>query len=52
MTICGPTLKVPEAPMRIAGPAPMLGEHTREVLAELLGYSDERLDRLQEQGII
>src|SRR5262249_26685843 len=28
----GPTLKCPEAPPRIARPAPRLGEHTREVL--------------------
>lgn len=52
MTICGPTLKVPETPLRVAGPAPMLGEHTREVLNELLGYGDERLDSLKEQGVI
>jgi CoA:oxalate CoA-transferase len=52
MTICGPTLKFPETPLRIGGPAPTLGQHTREVLAELLGYSRERLDRLEEKGVI
>ncbi|MBN2028526.1 MAG: CoA transferase [Actinobacteria bacterium] len=52
MTICGPTLKVPDTPLRIAGPAPMLGEHTREILADLLGYGEERLADLQEKGVI
>ena len=32
--------------------APLLGEHTREVLAEKLGYSAGESDRLQAQGII
>ena len=52
MTICGPTLKVPETPLCVRGPAPMLGQHTREVLSSLLGYSDGRLDRLEQDGII
>ncbi len=32
--------------------APLLGEHTREVLAKKLGYSAGESDRLQAQGII
>lgn len=32
MTICGPTLKFFENPMRVQKPAPRLGQHTREVL--------------------
>ncbi len=52
MTICGPTLKFPEVPLHIGGPAPALGEHTRGVLGDLLGYDGERLDQLEEKGII
>ena len=37
---------------RPAGPAPRLGEHNREVLAELLGIDDGELERLQEAGIV
>jgi crotonobetainyl-CoA:carnitine CoA-transferase CaiB-like acyl-CoA transferase len=31
---------------------PLLGQHTREVLAEQLGYDESRLNSLKEQGII
>ena len=34
------------------GPAPALGEHTDEVLRELLGYDDERIARLRADGVI
>jgi len=41
------------APVHPAGPAPhRVGEHTREVLRELLGYSDARIDALVQQGVI
>lgn len=33
-------------------PSPLLGEHTREVLTELLGLSDEDLARLKEERVI
>jgi crotonobetainyl-CoA:carnitine CoA-transferase CaiB-like acyl-CoA transferase len=33
------------------GPAPLLGEHTDAVLAEI-GYSDEQIAELREQGVI
>jgi len=52
MTICGPTLKVPEAPLRIQGPAPLLGQHTKEVLSTILGYDSKRIDKLESQGVI
>ena len=35
------------------GPAPYeVGEHTREVLSEVLGYSDERIDALVQSNVI
>jgi crotonobetainyl-CoA:carnitine CoA-transferase CaiB-like acyl-CoA transferase len=40
-----------EPPCAPAG-APRLGEHTRTVLAECLGLSDDDLDRLAESGVI
>jgi benzylsuccinate CoA-transferase BbsF subunit len=33
-------------------PAPLLGQHTREVCARLLGLSDTRIDELTEQGVL
>ena len=35
-----------------AGPSPGLGEHTREVLQELLNLSDQELGRLGDGGVI
>ena len=32
-------------------PAPTLGQHNREVLGDLLGYSDSEIDGLRERGI-
>ena len=52
MTICGPTLKVPETPLHVSGPAPLLGQHTREVLSDLLKYGVERLDDLEARGVV
>jgi formyl-CoA transferase len=43
--------RVGEAPEAPAG-APRLGEHTREVLGELLSIPDAELDRLSELGVI
>ena len=39
-------------PVRPTRPAPLLGEHTREVLRDLLGYSDEEIDELFSQQVL
>jgi crotonobetainyl-CoA:carnitine CoA-transferase CaiB-like acyl-CoA transferase len=36
----------------VRGPAPLLGEHTRAVMRDLLGYSAERIERLIADGIL
>lgn len=33
-------------------PPPMLGEHTREILSDLLGMNDTEIDKLHEDGVI
>jgi 2-methylfumaryl-CoA isomerase len=35
-----------------AGPAPRLGEHTEQVLHELLGLPSAEFGRLHDQGIV
>ena len=35
-----------------ARPAPLLGEHTDEVLAEVLGFSESRIRALHDQGLV
>mgnify|MGYP000389059184 CR=1 FL=1 len=51
--------KVPNFPVKfsetlgeVTSAAPMLGQHTREVLKELLGKTDGELDELEKQGAI
>ncbi|MFS8534799.1 MAG: CoA transferase [Limnochordales bacterium] len=39
-------------PARPAGPPPTLGQHTAEVLREVLGYSEEDIGRLVETGVV
>lgn len=36
----------------VAGPPPVAGQHTREVLADVLGYDRERIDALIEAGAL
>jgi CoA:oxalate CoA-transferase len=47
-----------ECPIKVSGvdecdhlPPPMLGQHTEQVLKELLGYSDERLEALRQEAM-
>ena len=52
-------VRCPGAPIRFDGdfwgmrrPAPLLGQHNREIFSERLGYSDEKLAALTEAGVI
>jgi crotonobetainyl-CoA:carnitine CoA-transferase CaiB-like acyl-CoA transferase len=54
---CGP-FKMPAWPVRhdgatpVVAPAPLLGEHTAEVLASWLGLSGEEIEALRQQGAV
>ncbi len=50
--IASPLAQMSASPATIRMPPPMLGEHNREVLHDLLGYSDERIADLQERKIV
>jgi crotonobetainyl-CoA:carnitine CoA-transferase CaiB-like acyl-CoA transferase len=39
-------------PVRTDRAPPLLGQHTNEVLGDLLGYDDARIDTLKKQGTI
>ena len=55
--IAGPTklpgipIKLDKTPGEIKEPAPILGQHTGEILREILGYDAEKIARLEENGI-
>jgi len=44
--------KMSQTPAMLHRPPPMLGEHTEEVLIELLGFSSEKVALLKEQKVI
>ncbi|NVM56169.1 MAG: CoA transferase, partial [Candidatus Helarchaeota archaeon] len=48
----GILIKLSESPGSIRTPAPDLGEHNREILKDLCGFSDEKIAELKKKGII
>jgi CoA:oxalate CoA-transferase len=50
--IVGPPFKMSRSPEPVTRAAPLLGEHTSEILRETLGYSDEKVAQLQEEGVL
>jgi crotonobetainyl-CoA:carnitine CoA-transferase CaiB-like acyl-CoA transferase len=52
VTIANTPVRMSRSESGIKGPPPGVGEHTAAVLAELLGYSPEDVDRLRSQGVI
>ncbi len=52
MVLEGTPFQASDLPPPIVGPAPLLGEHTREIARERLGLSDAEIDALLEEGVL
>jgi CoA:oxalate CoA-transferase len=52
MKMTASPLKMSETPGEVYAPAPMLGEHSEQVLRDVLGYSAETVRRLQAEGVV
>ena len=50
--VLGIPVSLSETPGRVRAPAPELGQHTEEVLTELLGYSWDDIAALRSRGVI
>ena len=50
--LVGPVPKLSIDPEPVACAAPLLGQHTEEILGELLGYTDEDVARFKAEGVI
>lgn len=46
-----PPIRFGRTPASVRRPAPLIGEHNREVLAEI-GFTDEEITKLTEQGVL
>lgn len=51
MKIAGNQIKMNETPVIIDTPAPTLGQHTYELLNEILGYDQSKCDELKAMGL-
>ncbi|MGA2409048.1 MAG: CoA transferase [Candidatus Binataceae bacterium] len=49
---CGIPWKMSRTECAVRAPAPCIGQHTDEVLADLLGYSKDEITRLRDQGAL
>jgi formyl-CoA transferase len=52
LKLTGIPVKYSETPGQVRRPPPLLGEHTDEVLAEVLGYPAEQIAALKQQGAV
>lgn len=49
--VLGVPIKLSESPGKIVSPSPVLGQHTEEILGELIGVTKEEFSKLLEEGI-
>jgi len=52
MTICGSPIRLSETPGEVYAPAPVLGEHTEEVLERILDFKKEEINALKKEGVV
>ncbi len=50
--LVGPAIKLSSSPEPVARAAPRLGEHNAEVLMEMLGYTRDQVDSLEQGGVL
>lgn len=47
-----PPVRLSETPPQVRAPAPLMGEHTEQVLREVLGLEDSEIQTLRESGVL
>jgi crotonobetainyl-CoA:carnitine CoA-transferase CaiB-like acyl-CoA transferase len=52
MALVGSPLRLSETPVAYGLPPPLLGQHTDEVLAQVLGMAHAEIERLRRDGVV
>ena len=52
MKVIGSPINLSETPSEVSCPAPLLGQHSEEILRRVLGYTEERIEALKKAKII
>lgn len=52
MKLVSPPVKYSESTPSIRSPPPTLGQHTNEVLGEMLGMSGDEIEKLKADGVV
>ena len=50
--LVGPVAKMSGSPEPLACPAPLLGQHSAQIVSEVLGYTEDQVSQLKKDGII
>jgi CoA:oxalate CoA-transferase len=50
--LVGSPIKLSGSPEPVTNAAPLLGQHTAEIVRDLLGYPEEEVNRLQAEGVL
>lgn len=50
--IVGSPIRLSETPGEVYAPAPLLGQHSEEILEKLLGYKKEEIESLKDENVI
>ena len=51
-TVANSPLRFSATPVELRGPAPLLGQHTEEVLSGVLGLTEGEMEALRAEGVI
>jgi CoA:oxalate CoA-transferase len=52
MRIVGSPIRLSETPGEVYAPAPLLGQHSDEILEKILGYKKEEIEILKVENVI